>query len=156
TAAGLHDLFQTPFGEEGKMAGIQIHASVVDGILSNSFIRPGTLVSSVMLLLISTLLVCLIGVHSGFWWSLVATATVGLVDTAIVAGAFRNGVGFRLSRRLWRSCFRNSPASRTNTSSKAARREKFDRSSPNTFHRRWGLRSSPTHRKHGLAVSAAK
>ncbi len=94
TAAGLHDLFQTPFGEEGKMAGIQIHASVVDGILSNSFIRPGTLVSSVLLLLISTLLVCLIGVHSGFWWSLLATAAVGLVHITIVAGAFRNGVWF--------------------------------------------------------------
>jgi adenylate cyclase len=94
TAAGLHDLFQTPFGEKGKMAGIQIHASVVDGILSNSFIRPGNLVASVLLLLISTLLVCLIGVHSGFWWSLLATAIVGLIDTTIVAGAFRNGVWF--------------------------------------------------------------
>ena len=92
TAAGLHELFQTPFGEEGKMAGMQIHASVVDGILSNSFIRPGTLVSSVLLLLISTLLVSVIGVHSGFWWSLLATATVGFADIAIVAGAFRNGV----------------------------------------------------------------
>jgi len=92
TAAGLHELFQTPFGEEGKMAGMQIHASVVDGILSNSFIRPGTLVASVVLLLISTLLVSMIGVYSGFWWSLLATATVGFVDMTIVAGAFRNGV----------------------------------------------------------------
>lgn len=53
TAAGLHELFQTPFAEEGKMAGMQIHASVVDGILSNSFIRPGRWVASVLLLLIS-------------------------------------------------------------------------------------------------------
>ena len=92
TAAGLHELFQTPFGEKGKMPGIQINASVVDGILSNSFIKPGTLASSILLLLISTLLVSLIGVHSGFWWSLLATAAVGFADMTIVAGAFRNGV----------------------------------------------------------------
>lgn len=92
TAAGLHELFQTPFGEEGKMAGMQIHASVVDGILSNSFIRPGRLALSLLLLLISTLLVSMMGVYSGFWWSLLATAAVGVADMAIVAGAFRNGV----------------------------------------------------------------
>ena len=92
TAAGLHELFQTPFGEQGKMAGIQIHASVVDGILNNSFMRPGTLSSSILLLVISTLLVSLIGVLGGFWWSLLATTTVGFADITIVAGAFRNGV----------------------------------------------------------------
>jgi adenylate cyclase len=92
TAAGLHELFQTPFGEEGKMPGMQIHASVVDGILSNSFIRPAALVWSVLLLLSSTLLVSIMGVYGGFWWSLLATATVGFADMAIVTGAFRKGV----------------------------------------------------------------
>jgi len=92
TAGGLHELFQTPFGEQGKMAGIQIHASVVDGILNNSFMRRGTLSSSVLLVVISTLLVSLIGVLGGFWWSLLATAMVGFGDITIVAVAFQTGV----------------------------------------------------------------
>ena len=42
TASGLVDVFQTPFDSrgQGKMPGIQMHASVADSILSNRFIRP--------------------------------------------------------------------------------------------------------------------
>ena len=38
TAAGLFDVFETPFSN-GKMPGVQIHAAVADDILSNRFIR---------------------------------------------------------------------------------------------------------------------
>ncbi len=42
TASGLVDVFQTPFDSrgQGKMPGIQVHASIADGILSNRFIAP--------------------------------------------------------------------------------------------------------------------
>ena len=42
TAAGLVDIFQTPFDDQGqgRMPGVQMHASVADSILSDRFIRP--------------------------------------------------------------------------------------------------------------------
>ena len=39
TAAGLFDVFETPFAG-GLMPGIQIHAAVADDLLSNRFMRP--------------------------------------------------------------------------------------------------------------------
>ncbi len=92
TAAGLHDLFQTPFGEQGKMPGMQIHASVVDSILSRSFLRPAQGIWPLLLLAVSTLLVGLLGVHLGFWWALLAAASVGFMDAGSAALAFRRGV----------------------------------------------------------------
>jgi adenylate cyclase len=92
TAAGLHDLFQTPFGSEGKMPGMQIHASVVDSILSRSFLRPARTTWIIALLVISTLLVGLLGVYLGFWWALLAALAVGIADAGVAALSFRNGV----------------------------------------------------------------
>jgi adenylate cyclase len=42
TAAGLVDIFQSPFDAkgQGRMPGVQMHASVADSILSHRFIRP--------------------------------------------------------------------------------------------------------------------
>ena len=42
TASGLVDIFQSPFDAkgQGRMPGVQMHASVADSILSNRFIRP--------------------------------------------------------------------------------------------------------------------
>jgi adenylate cyclase len=42
TAAGLHDVFVSPFGESGKMPGSQVHASLVDQLLSRRFVRPAS------------------------------------------------------------------------------------------------------------------
>jgi len=92
TAAGLHDLFQTPFGSEGKMPGMQIHASVVDNILSRSFLRPARPVWSVALLVVSTLFVGLLGVYLGFWWALLACLIVGFSGAGAAALSFRNGI----------------------------------------------------------------
>jgi adenylate cyclase len=39
TAAGLGDLFTVPF-PEGKMPGMQVHANVIDDLLSQRFMRP--------------------------------------------------------------------------------------------------------------------
>ena len=42
TASGLVDVFQSPFGSQGTMPGIQLHASMADSILSNRFIRQAS------------------------------------------------------------------------------------------------------------------
>ena len=42
TASGLVDVFQSPFGSQGTMPGIQLHASIADSILSNRFIRQAS------------------------------------------------------------------------------------------------------------------
>ena len=92
TAAGLHDLFQTPFGSEGKMPGMQIHASVVDSILSRSFLRPAHPVWSMALLAVSTFFVGLLGVYLGFWWALLACLVVAFSGAGAAALSFRNGI----------------------------------------------------------------
>ncbi len=45
TASGLVDIFQSPFDSknQGRMPGVQMHASVADSIISNRFIRPAGL-----------------------------------------------------------------------------------------------------------------
>ncbi len=42
TISGLVDVFQSPFGSQGTMPGIQLHASIADSILSNRFIRQAS------------------------------------------------------------------------------------------------------------------
>jgi adenylate cyclase len=39
TAAGLRDLFTVPFAE-GNMPGMQVHANIIDNLLSQRFMRP--------------------------------------------------------------------------------------------------------------------
>ena len=39
TAAGLQDLFTVPFAE-GKMPGMEVHANVIDNVLSSRFMQP--------------------------------------------------------------------------------------------------------------------
>jgi adenylate cyclase len=92
TAAGLHDLFQTPFGAQGTMPGMQIHATVVDNILHQSFMRPAGVLSWGLLLGISTLLVSMLGVHLNFWWSLLASLGIACIDAGVAARSFQQGV----------------------------------------------------------------
>jgi len=91
SAPGLSDVFQTPFGDEGRMPGMQVHATVVDDILSRSFLRPAPRSWSVILLLISTLLVGILGVYVGFWWALGAAIAIGFADAGVAAFSFVHG-----------------------------------------------------------------
>jgi adenylate cyclase len=92
TAAGLHDLFQTPFGSEGKMSGMQIHASVVDSILNRFFLRPASSTEMVVLLAFSTLAAGLLGVACGFWWAMLGAVCIASIDITAVALCFKNGI----------------------------------------------------------------
>lgn len=42
TAVGLFDVFAVPFAAGGRMPGIQIHANVVDDLLSDRFLHPAS------------------------------------------------------------------------------------------------------------------
>ncbi len=91
SAAGLSDVFQTPFGDEGRMPGMQIHATVVDNILNRSFLRPAPAAWSIVLLGISTILVGILGVYLGFWWALAAAFVIGFADAGVAAFSFLKG-----------------------------------------------------------------
>ena len=91
SALGLSDTFQTPYGDQGRMPGMQIHATIVDNILNRSFLRPAPASWSIVLLIISTILVGLLGVHLGFWWALAAAFVVGFSDAGVAAFSFLRG-----------------------------------------------------------------
>ena len=85
TASGLLDAFQTPFGSQGTMPGIQLHASMADSILSNHFVTPSSDRSRVLITIAAAILVGLMSALLPFgaaaagaivaaagwsWWSL--------------------------------------------------------------------------------------
>ncbi len=92
TASGLHDVFQTPFGSKGAMPGMQIHASVVDSILNQSFLRPAGNAASIALLIATTLAVALASVYFGFWGAILLALGIGVADIGAVAISFRHGI----------------------------------------------------------------
>ena len=91
TASGLHDVFQTPFGETGKFPGMQIHASVVDDILSRSFLRPAPRGWALALLVVCAALVGVAGVTFNFWWASLVALVVASGGAAAVLLLFRQG-----------------------------------------------------------------
>ena len=76
TAQGLHDVFNTPFGE-GKMSGPEIHASVIDGMLSGRSIAPTVPWVGVALTVGLAMLVAVIGFSANAW--ITGTASVAIV-----------------------------------------------------------------------------
>ena len=98
TAAGLHDVFAVPFGSSGKMPGAQIHASVIDQLLSARFIEPvgaagrGGLVAACGLL--SALLVVILPMR----WAALAAGVVAAGLVAFVFSAFARGAWWPLAQ----------------------------------------------------------
>jgi adenylate cyclase len=78
SATGLADVFTTPFGETGRMSGIQMHAGVADDILSNRFMRPAGAASRVVAVVAVALVV---GVTAAFV-SVPWTVAVAIVTAA--------------------------------------------------------------------------
>jgi adenylate cyclase len=90
TAPGLHDLITVPFSE-GKMPGMQVHASVIDNLLSGRFLAPAPTGTGVLL---SFLLAVIVGVailQFGVWPGLGAGALVGAVGGVGAVAAFGRG-----------------------------------------------------------------
>jgi adenylate cyclase len=91
TAAGLFDVFQTPFSG-GRMPGIQVHAAVADDVLSNRFIRSDSNLVRIATVLASAVAVGLCATLMPAWWATGAAALlVGLLGWAatwIFAGGY--------------------------------------------------------------------
>jgi adenylate cyclase len=77
TAAGLKDVFATPFGE-GAMPGDEVHANVLDGLLTGRRIAPALPFQRVALFLLPALGVAIVGASvAPYWPTAVAAALVG-------------------------------------------------------------------------------
>ncbi len=75
TAAGLFDVFETPFAG-GSMPGIQIHAAVADDFLSSRFMQPESRGVRIALVLALALSVGLIAAIVPAWWAAAAFAAI--------------------------------------------------------------------------------
>jgi adenylate cyclase len=89
TAAGLSDLFTVPFAV-GKMPGMQVHANVVDNLLSRSFMQPVHPVVGVLILVLCALVIGICGVLTNVWRTIaVATTLLVLLGAGSLALAGR-------------------------------------------------------------------
>ena len=97
TAAGLFDVFETPFSN-GKMPGIQIHAAVADDILSNRFIREASHLVRIATVTAAAIAVGLVATALPAWWAAAATAVVLAVFAWIATRLFGGAYWLNLSQ----------------------------------------------------------
>jgi len=81
TASGLYDLKGVPFAQ--KMSGSEIHAQVIDSILSNRFLTPASPGVSAAIVAAAALIVAMVTVLIGPW---AGSITAGVVAAALIAG----------------------------------------------------------------------
>jgi adenylate cyclase len=78
TAAGLHDVFETPFAG-AKMPGVQVHAAVADDVLSNRFMRPASDAVRIGTVIAGALAIGIVASLMPAWWATAVTlATLSL------------------------------------------------------------------------------
>ena len=94
TAAGLFDVFETPFSN-GKMPGVQIHAAVADDILSNRFMSPASGAVTAAGGAGMALVVGVVAAPIPAWWATVAAAV--LVGAFSIFGTLLLGRGYWLN-----------------------------------------------------------
>ena len=89
TAAGLYDVFQTPFAG-AKMPGIQVNAAVADDVLSNRFLGPLPTSGRLATVLAFGLLTGVVATSLPAWWAtvvaLMAMGALAWVSTTLFAG----------------------------------------------------------------------
>jgi adenylate cyclase len=79
TAPGLSDVFTVPLAS-GSMPGAQIHANVIDDVLSSRFVRPARRWAAGAALLLSALVVAVASMLAGLWITVAATvAMIGVL-----------------------------------------------------------------------------
>jgi adenylate cyclase len=91
TAAGLHDVFAVPFAS-GKMPGIELHANVIDNVLSAAFIRPAGGWVTAITVLACALIVSFVSVAAGAWWSVIAALGTAGAVLALSVLLFQRGL----------------------------------------------------------------
>jgi adenylate cyclase len=78
SAQGLRiDNFDVPF-REGQMAGAEVHANVIDGLLRNRAIAPSSWLAGVTIAVVATLVVSLVGAFVPAWITGALAAAVGV------------------------------------------------------------------------------
>jgi adenylate cyclase len=104
TAAGLYDVFETPFSN-GKMPGIQIHAAAADDILSNRFIREASHGVRVATVTAAAIAVGLVATMAPAWWATAATAVFIAFGGWVATRLFGDGYWLNLSQPVLASSF---------------------------------------------------
>ncbi|HEX6976076.1 MAG TPA: adenylate/guanylate cyclase domain-containing protein, partial [Vicinamibacterales bacterium] len=95
SASGLADVFQTPFGK-ATMAGIQLHASVADSVLSNHFIRPASRASQIAATVAAAIVVAIATALLPFTAAGVGALVLAVGWTWASLALFRGGVWITL------------------------------------------------------------
>jgi adenylate cyclase len=91
TAAGLHDVFVTPLGTTGKIPGAQIHATVMDQLLTHTvLVKAPTSVVTVLTAALALAVAFLTVLLPMRWGALSTLALAGVLAAASVA-IFRAG-----------------------------------------------------------------
>ncbi len=97
TAAGLSDLFTVPFGR-GKMPGVQVHANVVDNLLSRQFMRPVPPAVNAAILFACAIAIGFGGVLMSVWRNVALAAAVFAVLGAGAIALAQQGLWMELTR----------------------------------------------------------
>lgn len=98
TATGIGDVFPNPFGDTGKMPGIQVHAAVADDILSNRFMRPAGTPARVVAVVALGLAVGLAAVWLSVPWAVGATLVLAAAFAFLSLAVFRSGLFLDVSQ----------------------------------------------------------
>jgi adenylate cyclase len=91
TAPGLYDLFSVPFSE-GKMPGMQIHASILDSVLSGRFMKPAPIWAGVAALLLFALVAGIGLMRFGVWPGLALSAATAAAFVVVAVMLFEQGL----------------------------------------------------------------
>ncbi|MEX1129082.1 MAG: adenylate/guanylate cyclase domain-containing protein [Vicinamibacterales bacterium] len=94
TASGLVDIFQSPFDSkgQGRMPGVQMHASIADSILSNRFIRPAGRAWSIAATVATAIVVGLLAAFFPFQRAAPGALAVMAVSVFYAVTAFKGGL----------------------------------------------------------------
>ena len=120
TAAALDDVFTVPV-TAGKVGGLEVHAAVVDAILSGRTLSPVSASRAVALTIAAGVMLGVIGAFVGPWITTVVALALWGAITTFATWQFARAIGTRSWCRCWHWCWRPSAIWPTSTSSRAAR-----------------------------------
>ena len=102
TASGLVDIFQSPFDSEGqgRMPGVQMHASIADSIISNRFIRPAGIGWKLAVTLAGAIAVGLLAAFFPFNAAAPAAVVVMGAWVGYAVFAFKSGLWLNMAEPL--------------------------------------------------------
>jgi adenylate cyclase len=90
TAAGLFDVFETPFAQT-RMPGIQVHASVADDVLSSRFMSPINATTTLAVVIVLALGAAVASTLLPAWWAAALVVVVDVVFVWIATALFARG-----------------------------------------------------------------